>query len=125
MSRLTKLLPLVLLAAAGVLAGCTTDDIYDPNGYLARRDSIALSAGDANASNIAIQTVDPWPIYAGNTTIAYNGQRMQAAVERYRTNRVLTPQGMSPSGVYSDGQSQAPAQSSSGAPIGPTITQTK
>lgn len=125
MSRLTKLLPLAFLAAVGLLAGCTTDDIYDPHGYLARRDSIALSAGDANASNIAIQTVDPWPIYAGDRNIAYNGQRMQAAVERYRTNRVVTPQGMSPSGVYTDGQSQAPAQLSSASPIGPTITQTK
>ena len=76
------------------LGGCANAP-YDPHGYLDRRDSIELSAGDANASNIAIQMVDPWPRYAGNKNLAYNGQRMQAAVERYRNNQVTPPRGIS------------------------------
>ena len=35
--------------------------------------------------------IDPWPAHSGNTNIAANGQRMQSAVERYRTNKVILP----------------------------------
>ncbi len=59
--------------------------------YWDRRDSIGLSAGDAIAANEAMQTIDPWPAASGNTNIVANGQRMQAAVERYRTNKVVQP----------------------------------
>lgn len=66
------------------LAGCS--DIY-----LDSRETVALSAGDAVAANAITQTVDPWPPYSGNNNIAFNGQKMQSAVERYRTNRVIPP----------------------------------
>lgn len=69
-----------------LLAGCS-----DPGLYLDRRDSIALGAGDAVAANAAMQTIDPWPPQSGNTHLAANGQRMQSAVERYRTNAVTQP----------------------------------
>jgi hypothetical protein len=114
---------LVLLLLAGALGGCTTDGLYDPHGYLDRRDAIELSAGDANASNIAMQMVDPWPRYAGNKAIAYNGQRIQAAVERYRNNQVIPPRGISASRVYTP-----PADTNSGnganntTPVGQTVT---
>ncbi len=75
------------LAAAFVgaaLGGCS--DLY-----FARRDPIALSAGDAVAANSALQVVDPWPAHSGNTNIAFNGERMQRAVECYRANRVTEP----------------------------------
>ncbi|MDE2285802.1 MAG: hypothetical protein KGK33_14420 [Hyphomicrobiales bacterium] len=72
--------------AGAMLAGCS-----DPGLYLDRRDTIALSAGDAIEANKAVQVVDPWPAYSGNTNIAFNGQRMQSAVERYRTNLVTPP----------------------------------
>jgi hypothetical protein len=123
----TRVFSGLLLAAVvgGSLGGCANAP-YDPHGYLDRRDSIELSAGDANASNIAIQMVDPWPVYAGNKNLAYNGQRMQAAVERYRNNQVPAPQGISPSGVYQGGQG---GNSGGGAnnttPVGPPITQVK
>src|ERR1044071_6655574 len=94
-----KKLALVVLAAGG-LGACAKTDLYDPHGYLDRRDAIELSAGDANASNIAVQMVDPWPRYAGNKNLAFNGQRQQAAVERYRNNQVIPPRGMSSSSVY-------------------------
>jgi hypothetical protein len=72
----------VSLGAA--LAGCS--DIY-----YARRDTIALSAGDSVAANAVEQMVDPWPAHSGDTKIAFNGQKMQSAVERYRTNKVTPP----------------------------------
>ena len=59
--------------------------------YLDRRDTIALSAGDGIAANQAVQVIDPWPPRSGNTNIVFNGQRMQAAAERYRTNTVVQP----------------------------------
>jgi hypothetical protein len=46
---------------------------------------------------------------------------MQSAVERYRTNRVIPPQGTGTSAAY-----QAPSQGSSpdlSKPVGPTVTQ--
>jgi hypothetical protein len=76
----------VALASAITLAGCS-----DPGLYLDRRDSIALSAGDAVAANMAVQTIDPWPAHSGNTNLAANGQRMQSAIERYRTNLITPP----------------------------------
>lgn len=66
------LLPLLL-----PLAGC--------NQYWERTDSVNTEFGNAVAANMAIQTVDPWPAHAQNTNIPYSGERMQRAVERYRT----------------------------------------
>jgi len=78
---------LAVAGALGVLlAGCS-----DPGLYLDRRDSIALSAGDAVAANMAMQTIDPWPAHSGNVNLAANGQKMQSAVERYRSNLVTQP----------------------------------
>ena len=69
-----------------LVAGCS-----DPGLYLDRRDSIALSAGDAIAANKVTQMYDPWPAHSGDTNIAFNGQKMQSAIERYRTNVVTPP----------------------------------
>lgn len=77
----------VLAAAvtlAAVLTGCS-DIYYD------RRDTIALGGGDAIAANAVTQMVDPWPAQSGNVNIAANGQKIQSAVERYRTNKVIAP----------------------------------
>lgn len=77
--------------AAAVVAGAMLAGCSDPGLYLDRRDSIALSAGDASEANKVAQVVDPWPAHSGNTNLAFDGQRMQTAVERYRTNRVTPP----------------------------------
>jgi hypothetical protein len=69
---------------ATMLSGCS-DLYYD------RRETIALSGGDAIAANKVEQMVDPWPAHSGNTNIAANGQRMQSAIERYRTDTVIPP----------------------------------
>jgi hypothetical protein len=92
------LLPLIFFA--GTLAGCADADLY-----FDRRETIALSAGDAIASNIIVQTVDPWPRVAGNRNIPANGDRMQAAGERYRTGKVYPPQGLNTSAIVSGGSS--------------------
>jgi hypothetical protein len=67
-----------------MLTGCS-DLYYD------RRETIALSGGDAIAANKVEQMVDPWPAHSGNTNIAADGQRMQSAIERYRTDTVIPP----------------------------------
>ena len=73
------------LAVSAVLAGCSE---Y----YRDRRDTLSLSAGDAHASNRVTLMVDPWPRTSGNRNISFNGERMQAAAERYRKGRVTPPQ---------------------------------
>jgi hypothetical protein len=67
-----------------MLAGCS--DIY-----FDRRESISLSAGDAVKADQVTQMVDPWPAHSANRDIAFNGEKMQSAVERYRTNKVIPP----------------------------------
>jgi hypothetical protein len=74
----------VALLGAAALAGCS--DLY-----MDRRDTIALSAGDAVAANAVAQVYDPWPARSRDVDYAANGQKMQTAVERYRTNVVTPP----------------------------------
>ena len=75
----------VAVAALGMtIGGCSQL-------YLDRRDSLALSSGDAIAGDEVVQVIDPWPPRSANTNLVFNGQRMQAAAERYRTNTVVQP----------------------------------
>lgn len=76
-------LAIIALLTATLLAGCSQ--------YLDRKDTIAFGAGDAVETNMATHIIDPWPAHARNTRIAYDGERMQRAVERYHTNRVTDP----------------------------------
>ena len=78
------LLTLLVAAVGGALGGCS-DIYYD------RREAIALGADDAVASNMVVQMADPWPRYVGNKNIAFNGERMQAGVERYRKHEIIRP----------------------------------
>ncbi len=70
------LLPMVCLT----LSACTQ---YQ-NRYVEREDTVTLSAGDAVASNAAVQVPTPWPRYSNDTTIAMDGERIARAVARYR-----------------------------------------
>jgi hypothetical protein len=74
----------LVLAAGAMLAGCS--DIY-----FDRRDTIALSADDGNATDRVAQMIDPWPSNVGKRNIAFNGEKMQNAVERYRTGKTPPP----------------------------------
>ncbi len=85
-TSMTRMIAAALAAAAigSGLGGCSEM-------YFDHRDSVSLQAGDAIAANEAMQTIDPWPARSRNTNIAANGQRMQSAIERYRTNNVTQP----------------------------------
>ena len=82
MSSLRDLI-LVSIAALAVSGCANNTGVYDPHGYLDRRDSIELSAGDANANNIAVQMVDPWPPGVQDTELEVPAERpaSQAAGE--------------------------------------------
>jgi hypothetical protein len=97
----------LLLSAGGLLAGCS-DIYYD------RRESISKGAADAVASNLAVQTIDPWPRYVANQNIAMNGDRAALAIDRYRHGRVLPPGGTGTSSAgYAAPQPQAAAVATS------------
>jgi hypothetical protein len=89
------------LALAAALTGCS--DLY-----MDRRDSIALSVGSAVNANAVAQMYDPWPARSGNVNYGANGQRMQSAVERYRTNVVTAP--VAPMALQTGNPSPATAQ---------------
>ncbi len=95
---------LIAALAATTLAGGCVSDMYTD-----RRDPVSFAAGDAVATNIATQTIDPWPAHAARREIAYDGERMQSAVERYRTNKVTPPRGTSTSSVQYDPAAQPAA----------------
>jgi hypothetical protein len=79
----------IKLAGFAILVATTQAGCSDM--YLDRRDTIELSAGDALHSNQVVHMVDPWPAHSANKNIAFDGQKMQSAVERYRTNKVIRP----------------------------------
>lgn len=107
---------LALAAALVVLAGCAE--------YLDRREAISLNAGDAMASDRVTMMVDPWPRVSANKNIHFNGERMQSAVARYRTNKVIEPKLDGTSTTYEAQQSPSPTpESAAPKPVGPTVTQ--
>jgi hypothetical protein len=85
-----------------VLAGCS-DIYYD------RRETVALGADDHKATNEIEQIIDPWPPQVGNRHIAFDGAKMQTAVERYRTNRVYPPVNVTTSSVAYEAAQQTAA----------------
>ena len=87
--------------------------------YLARRDTISPFGGDAVAGNKVVQMVDPWPRDAADNRIAYNGTVIQSAVERYRTGRVIPPQGTGTSSTYQASNGNG----NNNTPLGPSINQ--
>jgi hypothetical protein len=100
----TRPLAAVLMLGA-MLAGCS--DIY-----FDRRETIALSAGDDVMANRVTHMIDPWPASSANRNIAYNGERAQSAVERYRHNRVIQPVNATTSSVDYQRAQQAAAGAS-------------
>jgi len=105
--RARTIAPALLLT---VLLGACSDLYYD------RREGVSFQAGNAVASNVAVATIDPWPPAAANRKIAGNGQLVQGAIERYRTNKVVPPQGTGTSSVKYTPLLAAPAAPSGGAP---------
>ena len=86
----------IVALACTLFTGACTDM------YLDRRDTVSFEVGDAVAVNKVTHMVDPWPAHAGNRNIAYDGERMQSAAERYRTNKVTPLAAASTSSVKYD-----------------------
>jgi len=84
----------VAFGAAFVLVlGACSDLYYD------RRDTIHLTTGEANAANIAVQTIDPWPRHAAQRDILTNGEKIQPAIQRYKEGKVIAPRGLGTSSI--------------------------
>lgn len=98
----------VLVTVLAAAAGCSE--------YTDRRDMISITGGDAVQTDKVTQMVDPWPRHAGDRNIAYNGAVAQAAQERYRTGRVIPPNGTGTSATYQQQQNNS-------TPLGPTVNQ--
>jgi len=105
---------LMLTVALAGLAGCSE--------YTDRRDTIALSGGNATASDTVTQMVDPWPAYSSDKNIAFNGQKMQSAVQRYRNNQVMPPVGTGTGGSYAPSQSPSASPTPADPTAGPAPT---
>jgi hypothetical protein len=101
---ITGLIVLALSGLGTMLAGCS--DIY-----FDRRETVALGADDHIATNRVAQMIDPWPPYVGKRQIAFDGQKMQSAVERYRNNRVIPPVNVTTSSTAYQAAEQAAAAS--------------
>jgi hypothetical protein len=109
---------LLALLLAVMVSACSDPDTF------ARRDTIVPSGGNAVASDEISQMVDPWPRAAADQNIAFNGQKMQSAVERYRENKVIAPVGSDTTNNYTAPSPQAPGTATQPAPVGPTVTST-
>ena len=111
-----KVIAVTVLFGTAV-AGCS-EIYYD------RRESVALSAGDAVATNKVTQMVDPWPRHSANNRLAFDGERMQAAAQRHRQGKSITPVNVTTSSAaYQQAQQAAAAtatatgQATSAAPV--------
>ena len=101
-SARTRNLAVVVALGAG-LGGCA--DIYWD-----RRETISLGANDAVETNKVVHMVDPWPRTSVNRQLAFEGQRVQSAYERYRHNKVITPVNVTTSSAaYQKAQADAAA----------------
>ena len=99
-----------ILLGAALLALTAFPALADDYDYDARRDTISSSAGNANAANIATQTIDPWHPNAKNTQNHLDGQRARVGITRYQDNKSVQPRGLNTTTVT--GQAGPGAQSS-------------
>jgi hypothetical protein len=77
--------PLGSLILAATLGGCWSGIYENPAAqYVARSDTVTLSAGNAKDVNAATHVIDPWPRNVKDRRINGNGERMVGAVQRYQ-----------------------------------------
>ncbi len=76
--------------------------------YLDARDTISLGAGDAVAYNKAVQTIDPWPVYARKKHQKTDGKRMNLGMKRYQENKSIEPAGMSTNNEFDTPETPPP-----------------
>jgi hypothetical protein len=95
-----------IIAVGAAVGGCS-------NIYYDRRETVSLGANDAVETNKVVHMVDPWPRSSSNRQLAFEGERVQAAHERYRNNRVITPVNVTTSSAaYQKAQGEAAAAAS-------------
>lgn len=117
MPRSNRAIVFGAIAVAVALGGCSE---------YANSERIGVTSGEAIAINRVTMMVDPWPVAAGERNIAFNGQKMQTGVERYRNNQAYAPRGMSTSGTYQPPPDQGPQNNSPvGQPVVPPAPPTK
>lgn len=73
----------LILAGAFVLVGCQTYGNDQMASYLQRKDTVTLSAGDANRVNAMTQALHPWPPGVGDRRIPMEGSRAVGAIATY------------------------------------------
>jgi len=115
-TRATMALVVVSIAGLGAMLGGCSDIYFD------RRDTVALGANDHIDTNRIAQMIDPWPRNVGKREIAFDGQKMQSAVERYRNGRTQPPVNVTTSSTAYQQAEQAAAASvnpSSSTPAAP------
>jgi len=115
-TRATMALVVVSIAGLGAMLGGCSDIYFD------RRDTVALGANDHIDTNRVAQMIDPWPRNVGKREIAFDGQKMQSAVERYRNGRTQPPVNVTTSSTAYQQAEQAAAASvnpSSSTPAAP------
>jgi len=120
--RIARSLGCLMLAAALAVAlgGCWSGIYENPAAqYVARSDTVTLSAGNAKDVNAAAHVIDPWPRNVKDRRISGNGERMVGAVQRYqRPQAGRTPgQGQTRPGVNSG---EVPGGAPTGSPPGTT-----
>jgi len=91
--RINSLRPLAAAAVVSLVLAACSDIYYD------RRDAVHLSLSNANATNIAVQTIDPWPRHAAQREILTNGEKIQPAIQRYKEGKVTPPRGLGTSSI--------------------------
>jgi hypothetical protein len=92
-----------IIGFGAILGGCS-DIYYD------RRETVLFGADNAVAANAAVQTIDPWPRASADRHASANGERVAAAIARYRTGRVFIPVGNGTSSSYQQQQQQQQQQ---------------
>jgi hypothetical protein len=107
-----------LFGAVALSNVCAAQIFNDPFAqYFERGIMIAPGAGNAQDANAAIQTIDPWPPYVGNTRIPGDGRRAVNAIERmYRVPNPFASQGQGMG--LGTGTSSSMSTSESGTSVG-------
>lgn len=84
----SKLQLTALLVGTAFLSACSSDDRFQ---YTGRSDKVLNDSGNAVASNIVAQTVDPWSPYSREAVSETDGKRIQKTIDRYQKDRVRAP----------------------------------
>ncbi|WP_424362200.1 hypothetical protein [Methylocystis parvus] len=97
---------MILIASVGIGAGACSNEYY------VRGDRIRFEAGDAVATNMAVQIPHPNPPRSNDTNIPMDGVKAQKAIEKYRNGDQKQGGGLAIPLVPDNGSNGSPFQSS-------------